>query len=273
MISIIVLLFLSQIIACPSGYEEQSFLFKKWCSKCSEGYYSQEGWNKCQKCCEGCSECESPSGTCLSCKEGYEYINGKCNQYQSKTPCKQCNEREYSLEGSGKCNQVDISCKTFDKKNGNCLTCEDGYGIINGKCIKCLSGTYSNSQTNYNCEECKEGEFSYPGWKKCLPCQVSCTSCDKTTGKCWTCYKGHYLNTNNGKCDECPPGTYNEMNSLTMCKECPKGTYARKGWGKCVTCGSICIDCDKTNGKCLQCENGYEINENGRCYKKVNDEL
>ena len=261
--------------SCPIGEEEHSFLFKKWCSPCKEGYYSEEGWKECKKCVEGCSECQSPSGKCLSCKEGYEYNkeeskcsicpSGTYNEYRSKTSCKECNKREYSPKGSERCFPVDTSCVTYNKTNGNCLSCYEGYELKNNKCNKCKAGMYSNSKTNKKCVECEEGYYSFPGWKMCINCDVGCTSCDKTSGKCFSCYEGYELN--NGKCEECPKGTYNDINSTTKCKQCPERTYSREGWGKCVTCGSICMICDKTNGNCLQCNDGYQLNTNNKCEK------
>lgn len=53
------------------------------------------------------------------------------------------------MNNEGKCTQASPLCKTFDKKNGNCLSCYNGYTILNGVCI--ISQTQDLNCKKANC--------------------------------------------------------------------------------------------------------------------------
>lgn len=86
-------------------------------------------------------------GLCLTCYGGYTLKDGACVLDASRLPggmqnlcakfdenvCVQCAFRSY-LNDQGVCTQVDSYCKTWDEKDGMCLTCYRGYDLMNGKC-------------------------------------------------------------------------------------------------------------------------------------------
>jgi len=48
--------------------------------------------------------------------------------------CARCSEGYY-FERDGKCRAVDPLCATFNKLNGQCLTCFSGFEIKSGLCV------------------------------------------------------------------------------------------------------------------------------------------
>ncbi len=56
-----------------------------------------------------------------------------CAAYNNSI-CVKCS-RNYYFNSKAICTMVDSNCKTFDDKNGNCLTCYDGRSIFNGSCV------------------------------------------------------------------------------------------------------------------------------------------
>lgn len=85
-------------------------------------------------------------------------------------------------------------------------------------------------------------------------CTYPCKSCLSTdTTSCQSCYgfvteKNFYVD----KCYEtCPSGYFSDSNN------------------NCTKCVSPCKDCDANNGLCTSCIDQYELESDGKCYKKV----
>ena len=68
-------------------------------------------------------------------EEGKEIEN--CFAYTPEGTCLECFERFY-LKSERECAEVDIFCKGFDKRSGDCTSCYEGLGfrLENGKCAK-----------------------------------------------------------------------------------------------------------------------------------------
>ena len=61
------------------------------------------------------------------------YQDPLCNTFDSHGKCTKCSFRAY-FEPDGKCVNVNPQCKTFDNKNGDCLSCYVGYTLSDGDC-------------------------------------------------------------------------------------------------------------------------------------------
>ena len=121
---------------CTIGDDEKCLSCKmisgndKECLECNGGYYlpaSIQDKTKCSKCSiEGCKICDNTSNNCIECKNNYRSIidinSGliiSCNLL-----CE--------LGNGNKC----LACDTTKGKESLCLSCNEGYKLINGKCKK-----------------------------------------------------------------------------------------------------------------------------------------
>ena len=191
---------------------------------------------------------------CVECQEGY-YL------YTNHFLISSC----YSC-------QID-NCKKCSTLFGNviCSVCDEGYNLINNKCIP--------KDQNF-VKECEKGNN-----EKCL-------SCNNEKGKedeCLECNTGYYLPKNSNekkvckKCeiDKCIECSDNSNSNEVTCNKCEKG-YKLKN-NKCILIvpdctigeGSLCSSCrteDERLDECLTCNNGYfittdEVNNKSICSK------
>lgn len=64
----------SNCLSCPSG----RYLNGTTCvDDCGNGFFSNPGMRRCDKCNENCNKCSS-NGTCQSCQQNFHNLNGKC---------------------------------------------------------------------------------------------------------------------------------------------------------------------------------------------------
>ncbi|EGR34217.1 hypothetical protein IMG5_020290 [Ichthyophthirius multifiliis] len=104
----------------------------------------------------------------------------------------------------------------------------------------------------------------------CQPCDSNCLNC-KQFNQCTECFQGLYLF--NGFCSNeiyCQENTYLDQNE---CKtECPQNKFKNLETNTCDPCHFSCKRCTEAgNIKCLECENGLALNEDGKCEKKVQE--
>ena len=113
------------------------------CSEDSFMIYTHNG-NQCRKCSEifeNCYSCDE-SYSCKTCKEGYIMFEDKDDPYFNKcVDSKELTEYVNCNDGYFKDNVTCIpcheSCKTCNGKyRTNCLSCENGFDLINGYCVK-----------------------------------------------------------------------------------------------------------------------------------------
>lgn len=153
----------------------------------------------------------------------------------------------------------------------NCRTCQVGYNLVNGECIK-----GSGVPKPYGCEvwdsvygiclKCS-ARFYFNSNKVCAQVSELCKTYDEN-GNCLTCYAGYYLSK--GQCLIQPavlpdPGCYVWNFTDNVCLECSKRWYFNSQ-GKCQQVSDLC----KTNdigGNCTSCYPGYVI-ANGACIIK-----
>ena len=180
---------------------------------------------------EKCKTCNTISKKqCGTCNEGYFLPK------DNKTICQKCD-----LDGCLEC---------FGKKDNKlCLKCQDGYDLINNKCIK----------------------------KKCvIGKNEKCTSCRNEIGKekvCATCNDGYYIpeNSDSSVCSKCSIKNCYKCSIVSdkeICLECNVNFTENKnifGTIEACTCPS---DHKLINNLCLEYENWIEMEYNVTDYSK-----
>jgi len=235
---------------------------------------------------EHCLVCNKKG--CMSCDSNLE----PCNNNEHRNGLCQCERCDTSLN--------DINCLkcsgTYDAK---CTLCSDGFGIVKGKCVQCVEGTYSSLESGL-CENCPDGMYSSIGSTECSDCGYHhyCkdgrkTACPdglitsitnassindcKACPEGWVCPSdsepkkcegGTYIISQKSPCRACAKGYYCDgKNKIT----CPDGTYSDiEGATSCKPCTEItnCIDCVKETGACTRCTDGMALKSadgNNRC--------
>ena len=220
------------------------------CKQCKEGYYLPNNTDKtyCYYCPYSCQSCEGSSydPICTACREGYILSGGKClnnctigNNYLCK------------------------SCKNEPGKIDQCLECNEGYYLPENdyqqQCSKCP----------YNCEKCS-GKYSY---------NADCTQCSngyylfQNEENDYYYYNPTYYHT----CKQCEmPGCskYKENSTTCICIECSTSTTDQlKSNDEIISCyggceigeADKCKSCGTIKGQCGECNEGYELNSNGKC--------
>ena len=268
------------------------------CIKCLDGFYLGLD-NKCtniEKCIY------SNNNECIECENGYFYdrverkcnyslnnfINCKANNIHNKKRCAVCKDNYYL-------SQSDYLCYDNTKK-GPFYKCQ----ITNFKgnlCQFCIKD-YILGKLDFKCSKI-EGCIKSENENKCLECDLG--YCLDKDGKCVDnyyinekdkkyYYKCKFLNGNVNKCKICENSLipnkegicYDEMHCREkdkngICQKCQKenleGYYSyclNKYFGCIDSFLNNCIKCDDIFNldACTECEEGYEINKEGKCILK-----
>ena len=164
------------------------------------------------------------------------------------------------------CNRTYGGC-FWTPENCNCNSCGKGtyYNSFQNRCLFCPPGTYKNFQgVDSPCLKCPPGTLSSEGFVECSLCIPGTFQPEEGKNFCSYCLDGQYQpNYGKTECLNCPPGKDSNENK-TSCRDCNDGYYSTGGM-KCKNCPESCQGtCEKTNGKCLGCKEGYNYN-NGIC--------
>mgnify|MGYP001168969170 CR=1 FL=1 len=222
--------------ACPLG-RFQNGQGSYNCSRCNDGQYQdQTGQTSCTDCSFGtysnASEYGSiPLSQCVLCGQ-HEY-----QDQQGQGSCKSCPQGQYQYE-LGK-----YSCTLNEQQQTNCIP---SYESINGSCVRCNIGEYSDGSTcldkSSTCPDGQGYEFNiYRDRDNCQNCTAGFYSDQDNQDTCKT------------KKTTCAPGqklvaTNNQKDNL--CQECLKDYYN--------TDGITCISCQEQQGA------SYYTNETGQ---------
>ena len=160
-------------------------------------------------------------------------------------------------------------CRTWDN-NGLCLTCYPGYSLANGQCefqpntqatpdLGCAEWDLQNLA----CLRCSEHWVSVNGI--CVPVSDQCRTND-ANGACTACYRGY--NLDNGQCVLAPAAPIAPAMlgcklwnwDTQSCQECSNFWYFNAD-NVCVPVSDLCATYNATNGQCLTCYGGYQINQ------------
>ena len=176
-----------------------------------------------------CSDCSS--GTCQSCKPGYEINKGTniCNQ--KKISVENCKGKLSSYENCKEC--------SIDSK---CGLCKSGF-ILNKekKCVKKPNGYECSNKTECSSGICK---------KRCCKSEDSnCEECDGEGG-CLTCKSGLFKNSD-GLCTKKQPGQQCINDDDCSTNSCMGGFCCRDD----VT---NCNSCLENSGACKTCNLNYD---------------
>ncbi|KAL4489365.1 hypothetical protein ABPG72_019020 [Tetrahymena utriculariae] len=110
------------------------------CLTCFDNYYLKD--SQCLQCSSPCDGYYLDKNTCKKCKRPCS----KCSK--TSTQCTQCIDN-HVLNDSNQCiNLCDESCETFSALHdkNSCLTCNEGYTMINSLCFKC----------KFPCSQCQD---------------------------------------------------------------------------------------------------------------------
>ncbi|KAL4482200.1 hypothetical protein ABPG72_017981 [Tetrahymena utriculariae] len=181
----------------------------------------------CIPCPKSCLECNS-NGSCLSCLNGYVYL-------QDKQQClTSCPTNNYYL---------DKSTNTCLNCHYTCLSCS---GPTQYDCIKCIDETYYDiqlnicnycnslcqtctSSTNYDCIQCSQDVALFQPTPNLKICTVQCDE-----------YPGYFFQQYTDQ---------SNLQSVSMCSKCAQN----------------CISCYSSQNGCYQCADGFFLNENYEC--------
>ncbi|ELP88833.1 protein kinase, putative, partial [Entamoeba invadens IP1] len=255
------------------------------------------------------------TGICSSVNDKCVYGSGSiCYQYINGTYLSQSNE-EMSCENSDIClylavenKIVDLKCKRDMYQSGDkhmcntdnlciqgvtndCMQCDEGHHIINGKCVTNTNCTIQNSDVciscdtitisgrcatikncniyNHNvCSMCQSGYYKTD--TECVDISISkytgCTTMFMQSG-CVECSSEYYLES--GLCHTQPNSTQKSELETDNCLErnqkgcfrCSDGFYLDNL--KCIPCENNCVYCaNKTF--CTKCDD-YSYLKNGAC--------
>ena len=95
----------------------------------------------CQLVNINCNTYNSADGSCTSCFAGFSLLKGECsqslspsscNKFNKEGSCAQCGQGSYLF--GGQCIAIDPQFALFDERAQICLSCYQGYAILNGVC-------------------------------------------------------------------------------------------------------------------------------------------
>lgn len=260
-------------------------LCAKWangvCSQCSQGAYFSNG--VCTQSNTLCKTYDSSNGACTSCYNGYVLSAGNCavapSPVANSAPadpncaqwngrvCVQCSPDAYFQNGV--CVLADPLCRTWDRTNGNCLSCYKGYSLAGSGCV-IAPNPIDNTQpsdllcarwANGVCAQCSQGAYFVSG--VCTQSDPLCKSYDSASGSCLSCYNGYSLA--NGKCIANTSAPSDQLCAVwngAVCAQCSPFSYFSAG--VCTQVNPQCKTFNSFNGACTSCYAGYVLSS-GAC--------
>ena len=259
------------------------------CLECSNNFV----FNNFGVCVPVSDQCKTfdRSGACVSCYEGYNLNNGACHLAPiekvsdvgcgtwdwAKRKCIACSNN-FVFNNFGVCVPVSDQCNTFDG-TGACVTCYEGYNLINGACVLAPLEKVSDlgcgtwNWAKRECIACSDN-FVFNNQGVCTPVSDQCKTFD-LSGACVSCYDGY--NLNNGACVLAPIEKVSDEGCALWdwanrkCLTCSDNFVSING--KCTPVSDQCKTFD-LSGACVSCYEGYNLN-NGACelapIEKVSD--
>eukprot|EP00826_Nyctotherus_ovalis_P000313 TRINITY_DN0_c33_g1_i1.p1 TRINITY_DN0_c33_g1~~TRINITY_DN0_c33_g1_i1.p1 ORF type:complete len:242 (-),score=57.17 TRINITY_DN0_c33_g1_i1:40-765(-) len=197
------------------------------CKECAADYYAGSDAYKCDKCMNGCTDCDTLA------------------------VCKNCNTTTHRKVGDVCIAKGTAICPegTYNDTNGVCQECPDGCQDCTAAdtCGTCFPG-YTKPAGSANCATftsttgvCETGQFS--GTTGCEACHGTCKRCTGSNleNACTHCKLGTFLGTgtNAGKCMTCKDGS-NCGSCLDGddCTSCPSGYKFNAAGTACESTGS-----------------------------------
>lgn len=191
--------------------------------------------------------CANDGGACTKCDRGFALKASDSTCVRCKRGC------------TGTCDPLNIN---------TCLSCTNGFQLVNGVCTKCATGCMACSGTT--CTVCAGGYTLGTDGTCSRVCRAPCSSCN-SNGVCTACITGYVLD--NGKCivdiacstatppncaSSCLPGSFNN-GTLNTCTRCKAGCYSCTTASDCTACyagyyldATNCVACPS---QCQTCTN------------------
>ncbi|KAL4456738.1 hypothetical protein ABPG73_014764 [Tetrahymena malaccensis] len=263
---------LKQCTSCLEGYQLNGNL----CSICKQGQY--RNGQTCQLCDSSCLACTGPGpNNCTICQESGYFIstqqNNICVQNCDTTQSQYIDQTNSLQFYCRQCNQLCQTCKD----GVNCLTCVQGYYLIENQCYACHNSCKTcNGPNQINCITCKDDLYyqqstslctktcksnEYIQNQMCIQCDKSCASC-LSLQNCLSCNQDYYLFQNTCVLN-CPNGYKNNTLKLS-CDFCGDDLN-----GSCQFCYPTCQECKQEQiqaKKCTSCYNETRyLDQNGFC--------
>jgi hypothetical protein len=185
-----------------------------------------------------------------------------------KNLCTECSQGYY-FNKNGVCCEAPPLCSQFNRAEGICLSCYQGYTVVDNCCVLAEKDTGCATWNGNVCAKCSKGWFMSNG--VCKPVSDQCHTWDSNNGNCLTCYNGYILSA--GACIINPNPFNGGSNPLcakwdkTACLTCAPRAYFNS-FGICTAVSDQCQTWDPIDGSCLTCYGGYE-NKNGDCVKSA----
>src|SRR3990167_9137541 len=179
---------------------------------CGTNEYYESGTGLCAACDPRCNTCRGPGNTnCNFCVNGALMIAGVCQT----VPGGGCElDFGYTIDASGTC----VQCKD----TALCHRCD-----INGDCLVCANGYYTNPATGY-----------------CRPCAANVLYCQQRFGTALACAPGYWMGSNGLCVKVCAQGTF------------PTTTASGSNYwftGTCSACSTNCYQCYTASTACMSC--------------------
>ncbi|KAL4468978.1 hypothetical protein ABPG73_019746 [Tetrahymena malaccensis] len=278
----------SQCSECNSGYFLQgttcqvqlicdttcltcSGLSKNECLTCIEGRFLDSS-KQCQNCQTPCSKCVDLSTKCSDCIIDYNFNSANnscspicdqscltCSSPKDSNKCLSCNDGFFLL--SGKCIQCQMPCSSCIDTSNKCLKCVGNYKLDSTNCIPICDSTCQTCSKPYDsnsCTSCNDGFFL--DGTRCKSCSSPCQKCDTLSTKCLSCTSNYSYDSSNFKCNpnchiSCKSCSLpNDMNS---CLSCYEGAFLNGS--QCQQCTSPCKTCDQQSNRCQSCSENYSL--------------
>mmetsp|Transcript_8294 Transcript_8294/g.14483 ORF Transcript_8294/g.14483 Transcript_8294/m.14483 type:complete len:1266 (+) Transcript_8294:77-3874(+) len=140
------------------------------------------------------------------------------------------------------------------------LNCTPGMRYsLDGMCLWCQAGRYTNIVDAVDCTMCPEGRFvEVAGATTCYECAPGSEARDKGSQRCDSCKPGSYSNKfASSSCTSCQIGAFSDAQGATACKNCGAGNTTEN-----IAAGSS-SDCVCPRGQylsadyeCVECMEG-----------------
>ena len=274
------------------------------CLECSKYYYL--GYDK---KCTNIEHCIYSGNNyllpCDECEDNYyldffdkickysiddKFKNCKISSYMGYN-CASCKKDYYINQGDSLCysnkNETDIfyKCESSDFFGEKCEICENNYFLNDGdkKCSKIENCKFSENISK--CIECREGYCLDLNKQKCVENDyiekednkfyIACNITNEDGNSCEICLDGYEVGEN-GYCEDAKRCEEKKDGKCLKCKnddfEDGKNYCANEVFGCISTVLQNCVRCDNILDlySCTECEEGYEPNPFGVCYRVFN---
>jgi len=269
----------------PCGTENCLSCDEDWsrCDSCEPGHVNCPDEGTCTPCSNpNCSSCTSDLVTCLTCPPGstlnpYTSDCDPCEAANCSTCCADPGKCDSCLDGyeldseAGTCTPVACAaphCEVCsDDCESQCLSCEDGYHLDDGRCVACADKRCGKCALDLEvCEQC-ESNHALEHTGTCVPCNATttCLTCSEDTTKCDSCPLGFKLNFFEGTCQACTSSSCRTCHeSISKCDSCYPGFVFNPTTGVCMAEEPMPL-----NGQCTGIPGPYCLAGTGNCGGKI----